>query len=152
MEPWATWLHPPPQALIPSLLNPLSPFRCLNLQGTCCSLCLECPSLQFSHGRPCSLSSEAAWTTVQHDGSAVNNLPALQEMQVRALGHEDPLEKEMATHARILAWRIPWTEEAGRQPSMGLQRVGHDLTTKPPPPPFLWDKEVGGVFRYVLGT
>ena len=73
-------------------------------------------------------------------------------MQVRALGHEDPLEKEMATHASVLAWRIPWTEEAGRQPSMGLPRVGHDLTTKPPPAPFLWDKEVGGVFRYVLGT
>ena len=43
------------------------------------------------------------------------------------------LEKEMATHSSILAWRIPWTEEAGGLQSMGLQRVGHDLSTKPPP-------------------
>ena len=41
-------------------------------------------------------------------------------------GQEDPLEKEMATHSRILAWEIPWTEEPGGLPSMGLQRVGHD--------------------------
>ena len=43
---------------------------------------------------------------------------------------EDPLEKEMAAHCSILAWKIPWTEEPGRLPSMGLQRVGHDLVTK----------------------
>ena len=48
-------------------------------------------------------------------------LLAMQETWVRSLGREDPLEKEMATHSRILAWRIPWTEEPG-----GLQRVGHD--------------------------
>ena len=40
----------------------------------------------------------------------------------------------MATHSSILAWRIPWTEEPGRLESMGLQRIGHDLVTKPPPP------------------
>ena len=47
-------------------------------------------------------------------GSVVKNLPAMQETQVRSLGWEDPLEKETATHPRILAWRIPWTEESGR--------------------------------------
>ena len=45
---------------------------------------------------------------------------------VRSLGQEDPLEKGMATHSSILAWRIPWTEEAGRVLSVGSQRVGHD--------------------------
>ena len=49
-----------------------------------------------------------------------------QEMQVQPLGQEDPLEKEMATHSNILAWRIPWTEEPGELQSMGSQRVGHD--------------------------
>ena len=56
----------------------------------------------------------------------VKNLPAMQENWVRSLGWEDPLEKEMATHASILAWRIPWTEEPGGLQSMGLQRVRHD--------------------------
>ena len=45
----------------------------------------------------------------------------MQETQIRSLGQEDPLEKEMATHSSILAWRIPWTEELGRLQSMGLQ-------------------------------
>ena len=53
-------------------------------------------------------------------------LPATWETQVRSLGREDPLEKEMATHSSILAWRIPWTEEPGRLQSMGSQRVRHD--------------------------
>ena len=53
-------------------------------------------------------------------------LPAMQEMWVRSLGQEDPLEKEMATHSSTLAWKIPWMEEPGRLQSMGLQRVGHD--------------------------
>ena len=56
----------------------------------------------------------------------VKNLPADQEMQVRSLHWEDPLEKEMATHSSILAWEIPWTEEPGGLQSMGSQRVGHD--------------------------
>ena len=51
----------------------------------------------------------------------VKNLPAMQETQVQALGHEDPLEKEMATHSSILAWRIPWAEVLGRLQSTGLQ-------------------------------
>ena len=52
------------------------------------------------------------------------------EMQVLSLGWEDPLEKEMATHTSILAWRIPQTEEPRGLQSMGLQRVGHNLVTK----------------------
>ena len=55
----------------------------------------------------------------------VKSLPAVQETRVQSLGWEDPLEKGMATHSSILAWKIPWTEEPGRQ-SMGSQRVGHD--------------------------
>ena len=56
---------------------------------------------------------------------SVKNLPAVQETRVRSLGWEDPLEKEMATHSSILAWKISWTQEPGRLHSMGSQRVGH---------------------------
>jgi len=55
----------------------------------------------------------------------VKNLPAMQEIWVRSLGREDPVNKEMATHSSILAWRIPWTEESGGLQSMRSQRVGH---------------------------
>ena len=65
-----------------------------------------------------------------HRSVAVKNLPAnlrqRQETQVRSLGWEDPLEKEMATHSSILAWKFPWTEEPGGLQFMGLQRVRHD--------------------------
>jgi len=61
----------------------------------------------------------------------VKNLSARQETRVQFLGWEDPLGKEMATYSSILAWRTPWAEEPGRPPSMGSQRVGHDLETKP---------------------
>ena len=57
---------------------------------------------------------------------AVKNLPAMQDTWVQSLGWEDPLEKEMATHSSILAWRISWTEEPGGLQSMGSQRVRHD--------------------------
>ena len=50
----------------------------------------------------------------------------MQEMQVRSLGREDPLEKEMATYSSILAWEIPWTQEPVKLQSMGLQRDGHN--------------------------
>ena len=56
----------------------------------------------------------------------VKNLPAIQETRVQSLSREDSLEKGMATHSSILAWRIPWTEKPGRLQSIGLQRVGHD--------------------------
>ena len=51
----------------------------------------------------------------------IKNLPAMQDMWVQSLGWEDPLEKAMATHSSILAWRIPWTEESVQLQSMGLQ-------------------------------
>ena len=56
----------------------------------------------------------------------VKRLPTMQETQVQSLGWEDPLEKEMATHSSILAWRFSWMEEPARLQSMGLQRVRHD--------------------------
>ena len=59
----------------------------------------------------------------------VKNVPTMQETWVWSLGQEDPLEKEMATHSNILAWRIPWTKEPGGLQSMGLWRVGHDWAT-----------------------
>ena len=62
----------------------------------------------------------------KEDGALVKNLPAMQETWVQSLCREDPLEKEMATHSSVLAWRIPWAEEPGRLRSMGSQRVGHD--------------------------
>ena len=56
----------------------------------------------------------------------VKRVPAMWETQVRSLGQEDPLEKEIATHSSTLAWKIPWTEEPGRLQPMGSQRVRHD--------------------------
>ena len=56
----------------------------------------------------------------------VEHLPTIWETRVQSLGQEDLLEKEMATHSSILAWKIPWTEEPGRLQSMGPQRVRHD--------------------------
>ena len=62
--------------------------------------------------------------------SAVKNpSPAMQKTQVPSLGQVDPLEEDMETHCSILAWEIPWTEEAGELQSMGSQRVRHDLVT-----------------------
>ena len=77
------------------------------------------------------LLGEAKKSFLQRPGASLvaqmeKNLPAMQETQVPFLDWEDPLEKGMATHSIILAWRIPWTEESGRLQSMGLQRVGHD--------------------------
>ena len=58
----------------------------------------------------------------------VKRLPTMRETWVQSLGREDLLEKEMATHSSIFAWKIPWTEKPGGLQSMGLQRVGHDFT------------------------
>ena len=60
-------------------------------------------------------------------GSEVKNPPAIQEMRVRSLGREDPLEREMATHSNILAWETPWTEEAGGLQSHGVAKES-DMT------------------------
>ena len=59
----------------------------------------------------------------------VKHLPTMRETWVQSLGGEDTLEKEMATHSSTLAWKIAWTEKPSRQPSMGLQRVGHNWGT-----------------------
>ena len=64
--------------------------------------------------------------TSLHGGSDGKESVCSEETQVRSLGQEDPLEKGMASHSSILAWRIPWTEELGDLQSMGSQRVGHD--------------------------
>ena len=76
-------------------------------------------------------------------GSAVRNPPAVQETQVQSLGWEDPLEKGMATHSSILAWRIPWTEEPGGLWSMGLQSsiCLKRLSTQVPVGKYTLDKE-----------
>ena len=63
-------------------------------------------------------------------GSLVKNPPVMQETQVQSLGQEDPLEKEMATHSSILAWRIQWTEEPGGLQSIVWHRFVRDLATK----------------------
>ena len=60
----------------------------------------------------------------------VKSLPEMRETRVRSLGKKDPLEKEMATHSSMCAWKIPQTEEPGGLQSMGLQRIGYDLVTK----------------------
>ena len=70
------------------------------------------------------MSASVIWASLV--AQRLKRLPAMQETQVRSLGREDPLEKEMATHSSTLAWRIPWTEEPGRLQSTGPQRVGHD--------------------------
>ena len=69
----------------------------------------------------------------------VKNLPAMWETQVWPLAWEDPLEKEMATHSSILAWRVPWTEEPGGLQCLGLQNVRHD-----------WEINTCRWFRFVL--
>ena len=71
------------------------------------------------------------WAAPPPVAQTPKNLPALQETWDWSLGQEDPLEKEMATHSSILAWRIPWTEEPGGIQFMGSQRVGHNWVTNP---------------------
>ena len=66
------------------------------------------------------------WLPLSLVAQRIKLLPAMQETWVQSPVWEDPLEKEMATHSSILAWRIPWTKEPDGLQSMGLQRVGHD--------------------------
>ena len=87
--------------------------------------------MQFSvDGWSCVTSLLFTWGQTMVGGflvaQTVKRLPTVQETRVRSQGWEDPLEKEMATHSSILAWKIPWTEKCGRLQSMGLQRVRHD--------------------------
>ena len=69
------------------------------------------------------------WVTLALVAQMVKCLPATRETQIRFLGREDTLEKEMAPHSSTLAWKIPWTEEPDRLQSMGGQRVGRDRAT-----------------------
>jgi len=78
--------------------------------------------LQRLRGALCDMTREGASLVAQ----MVKNPPAMQETRVRSLGWEDPLEKEMATHSYILAWRTPWTEEPSALQFEGSQRVRHD--------------------------
>ena len=75
----------------------------------------------------------------------VNNLPAMQETWVRSLGQKDTLEKGIAAHSNILAWRILWTEESGGLQSTGLQRVQHDLGTEQHSPQVYWRLRIGDI-------
>ena len=88
-----------------------------------------CPAYSSSLNRP----------PVSPVAQMVKNSPAMPETWVQSLGWDGPLEKGMATHSSILAWRIPWTEEPGGLQSLGSQRVGHGwatntFTLNPPPP------------------
>ena len=75
------------------------------------------------------ISSSQLITILFITAQRVKHLPVMQKTQVQSLGWEDPLEKEMATHSSILAWRILWTEEPGGLQSMGSQRVRQDWAT-----------------------
>ena len=79
------------------------------------SLTAKAQEIIISKGSPNTRTSLVAQT--------VKNLPTVQESQVRVLGQEDPLKKEMATHSSSLAWEIPWTQEPGRLQSMGSQKT-----------------------------
>ena len=86
-------------------------------------------SLLQHHSSKASVLLRSAFFIVQRSSlvaQTLKHLSAMQETRVRSLGWEGPLEKEMATHSNILAWRIPGTGEPVGLPSMGLHRVGHD--------------------------
>ena len=92
--------------------------------------------IHTAHLEQCLLHQKYAINVSSHfhcfpGSSADKESPAMQETQVQSLGEEDPLEKEMAIHSSILAWRIPWIEEPGGLQSMGSPRVRHNLTAKP---------------------
>ena len=89
----------------------------LSSSGSSTGESVSCPSWRLEVNRGASVVAQM-----------VKNLPAMQEAWVQSLGQEDPLEKGMATHSSILAWRIPKTEKPGRLQSLGLQRVRHDWT------------------------
>ena len=110
----------------------LPPFLLDPCKQDCLRLSYHFPSLS------CSICSYLPSFWASFVAQVIKNPPAMQETWVQFLGQDDPLEKWLATHSSILAWRIPWTEEPGRLQSMGVSRVGHDLATIPPPPPSLF--------------
>ena len=86
---------------------------------------IECPHRSLPTTSPSGLLlSLQIWPSLV--AQMVKRLPTMWETRVRSLGREDPLEKEMANHSSILAWKIPWTEKLAWLLSMGSQRVGHD--------------------------
>ena len=109
-------------------------FYCtvIRISYVCVCVCM-CIIYQMYHISPCWICfpckspQSAEWAFLM--AHMLKNLPAMWETQVWSLGQEDPLEKGMATHSSILAWRIPWTEEPGRLQTIGSQRVGHDWMT-----------------------
>ena len=114
-----------------ALLLGILPIQGLNLH-VLCLLHWQAGSLPFAPpGKP--MSNHYMQLCGRHKAfpvaQMIKNLPAMQENWVRSLGQEDPLEKEVATHSSILAWRVPWTEERGGLPSMGSQRVRRDWAT-----------------------
>ena len=82
------------------------------------------PGMERSPGERIGYPLQYSWASLV--AQLVKNLSVMWETWVRSLSWEDPLEKGKAAHSRILAWRIPWTEESGVQLSMGSQRVGYD--------------------------
>ena len=90
--------------------------------------CVLCRDLAegYSPGHSLSDHSEELLQRGKEGARIYKHLSTMQETRVRSLGWEDPLEKEMATHSSILAWKIPRMEEPGRLPSMVSQRVGYN--------------------------
>ena len=128
-EAWKWWMLCVPP--IPRAGSPQGPWE--GLQGWMPAPRCHSPSLTDAHRGPLhlsrslsisllhdGLSSQAKYLQGLPGGSAVKNLPAVQETSVGSLDQEDPLEEEMATHSSVLAQEIPWTEEPGRLQSMGL--------------------------------
>ena len=110
------------------ILNALSSSSCLP-RWSPCSMMLY---LTYYILTRCHPSANPFWVLVHLTvlvAQRLKRLPAMQEIWVWSLGQEDPLEKEIATHSSILAWRIPWTEEPDGLQSTGSQRVGHDWVT-----------------------
>ena len=103
---------------------PVKPFLCVRPKDQCVQGCCS-PGVEAALGLECCWRVLwAVWSSLV--AQTVKHLSTVREAYVRSLSQEDPLEKEMAAHSRILAWKIPWTVEPGRLLSMGSQRVGHD--------------------------
>ena len=98
--------------------------KCFLLKNANCHLKMQCNIMRSAFVY---LKAELLDHMASLVAQTVKRLPTMRETQVRSLGQEDRLEKEMATHSSILAWKIPWTEDPGRLQSMGSQRVGHDF-------------------------
>ena len=101
----------------------------MGLPGSSAPACISgdpglIPELGSSPGEGIGYPLQYSWASLLVH--MVKNLPSMRETQVWFMGQEDPLEKRMATHSSILAWRMPWTEEPGGLQSMGLQKVRHE--------------------------